>query len=83
MGKKEKLIRRLKTKPRDFTFREAESLLASLGFTFSNKGKTSGSRVEFELEGFTILIHKPHPHKEFLMYQVVDLLSDLEYGGFI
>jgi len=42
---KEKLIKRLKTKPRDFTFDEAETLLGYLTYSRSNKGKTSGSRV--------------------------------------
>ena len=45
MSKKEKLINRLKTKPKDFTYNEAKTLLESVGFVESNKGKTSGSRV--------------------------------------
>ena len=47
MGKKEKLIERLKSKPKDFTFDEAETLLGYLSYHRSNKGKTSGSRVIF------------------------------------
>ena len=50
MGQKEKLIKRLKTKPRDFTFDEAETLLGYLTYSRSNKGKTSGSRVMFTSE---------------------------------
>lgn len=42
MGQKEKLIRRLKSKPRDFTFQEAETLLGYLTYQRFNKGKTSG-----------------------------------------
>ena len=45
MGQKDKLIKKLKSKPRDFTFEEAEVLLNYLNFQKSNKGKTSGSRV--------------------------------------
>ena len=45
MGQKEKLIKLLKSKPKDFTFEEAETLLSYLGYTRSNKGKTSGSRI--------------------------------------
>lgn len=44
MGQKEKLIQRLKTRPRDFTFEEAETLLRFLGYTRFDKGRTSGSR---------------------------------------
>ena len=62
MGQKEKLIKRLKTKPRDFTFDEAETLLGYLTYSRSNKGKTSGSRVMFTSEQHApILLHKPHP----------------------
>ena len=59
MGQKEKLIKRLKTKPRDFTFDEAETLLGYLTYSRSNKGKTSGSRVMFTSEQHApILLHK-------------------------
>lgn len=47
MGKKEKLIAKLKSNPKDFTFDEMKTLLEALGFVMSNKGKTSGSRVKF------------------------------------
>lgn len=47
MGQKEKLIEQLKSRPKTFTFHDAEVLLDYLEFTKSNKGKTSGSRVMF------------------------------------
>lgn len=53
-GQKEKLIKRLKSKPKDFTFEEAETLL-----------------------------HKPHPRKELLMYQVKQLIEVLEQEGLL
>ena len=63
MGQKEKLIQRLKSRPKDFTFQEAETLLGYLDYKRSNKGKTSGSRVVFEsTEHANILLHKPHPN---------------------
>ena len=62
MGQKEKLIQKLKSKPKDFTFDEAETLLKYLNYVRSNKGKTSGSRVMFINEDHeAILLHKPHP----------------------
>lgn len=45
MGQKEKLIEKLLSKPRNFTFNEAETLLGYFSYCRSNKGKTSGSRV--------------------------------------
>ncbi|MDR0567151.1 MAG: hypothetical protein LBG47_08985 [Prevotellaceae bacterium] len=42
MSTKEKLIRRFLALPKDFTFDELVKLLTALGFSMSNKGKTSG-----------------------------------------
>ena len=83
MSKKQKLIERLKARPKNFTYDEAERLMLSLGFTKSDKGKTSGSRVIFVKGSAHIKLHKPHPHKELKKYQVSNLLSDLTKGGFI
>jgi hypothetical protein len=85
MGQKEKLIARLKTIPKDFTFDEAESLLGYLTFHRSNKGKTSGSRVVFVSDKYRLKIwmHKPHPRKELLEYQVRQLIELLEQEGLI
>ena len=84
MGKKEKLIARLKSKPKDFTFEEVETLLGLLGYAKDNKGKTSGSRVMFFGKNKSaILLHKPHPRKELLEYQVQQLVEQLEQEGLI
>ena len=84
MGQKEKLIRKLKSDPRDMTFDEAETLLRYLTYLRSNKGKTSGSRVMFTSDSHPpILLHKPHPRKELLEYQVKQLIEILEQEGLI
>ncbi|WP_294157839.1 type II toxin-antitoxin system HicA family toxin [uncultured Selenomonas sp.] len=85
MGKKEKLLARLKSAPKDFTFEEAETLLGYLSYERSNKGKTSGSRVMFTRKGAKthILLHKPHPRKELLSYQVQQLIDALKQEGLL
>ena len=83
MGKKEKLIEKLMRRPKDFTFEEAISLLEYLGFQKSNKGKTSGSRVRFRNGSLVINMHKPHPRKELLDYQIRDLIDVLKEGDLI
>ena len=83
MSKRQKLINRLKSQPRDFTFNEAESLLRSLGFRRHNKGKTSGSRVAYKLGGIEIRLHRPHPQKELPMHQMSKLLKSLEREGLL
>ena len=84
MGQKEKLIIKLKSNPKNFTFEEAETLLGYFSFYRSNKGKTSGSRVKFISKDYgSILLHRPHPRKELLGYQVSQLRNKLEQEGLI
>jgi hypothetical protein len=63
LTRNEKLLARLRSIPKDFTYREAKALLESLGFGEHKKGKTSGSRVCFfrSSDGRSVLLHKPHP----------------------
>ena len=83
MGKLEKLIQRLKSNPKDFTFDEMNTLLLALGFEVSNKGKTSGSRVKFFKDNIFMILHKPHPRKELLAYQVKQIIDILTEEGLI
>jgi len=78
MGKKEKLIKRIKAKPKDFSYDDAEALLLTLGLKKSKAGKTGGSRIRFMYGNSPLVIHKPHPRKELLPYQVNDILDFLE-----
>lgn len=85
MGQKEKLIAKLKSNPKNFSFDDAESLLNCFIYRRSNKGKTSGSRVMFTSDEYKtkILLHKPHPRKELLEYQIKQLIELLEQEGLI
>ena len=47
MGKKEKLIEKLRTSPKSFSYADVVSLLGYLDYKEDNKGKTSGSRIVF------------------------------------
>ena len=85
MGQKEKLIAKLKANPKSFSFNEAETLLGYFPYHRSNKGKTSGSRIMFvsEVHKTKILLHKPHPRKELLEYQIKQLIEQLEQEGLL
>jgi hypothetical protein len=78
MSKKDKLIIRLKSSPKDFTFDEMRTLLGYLAFIESNKGKTSGSRIIFRRNRIAITLHKPHPQntlKEYALKQITEILE--------
>ena len=84
VSKKEKLIQRLRTRPKDFTFDEAENLLGYFNYRRCDKGRTSGSRVMFVSDKHApILLHKPHPRKELLDYQMKQLIDILEGEGLV
>ncbi|WP_035190106.1 type II toxin-antitoxin system HicA family toxin [Ligilactobacillus equi] len=69
-----KTIKKLRNKSQ-VDYKDVESLLVWLGYKIDNKGKTSGSRVVFVKDDSIIQLHKPHPRKELLPYQVRDILK--------
>ena len=54
MSKNEKLLEKLKSKPKDFTYDEIKKILNNLGFYEDNKGKTSGSKVAFIKQAYSM-----------------------------
>lgn len=83
MGHKQ-TIKKLKNRSNSVTFDELASLLESLGFRRDNKGRTSGSRVKFLNEqGIPIYLHKPHPRKTLLAYQVKTVTNILKKEGLL
>ncbi len=84
MSKKEKLIARILSRPSDFEFDEAATLLNQLGYSLARVGKTAGSRVLFaNKDGDYIRLHKPHPRKALLLYQVDDIITALSERGLL
>ena len=83
ISQKDKLIARLKSNPRNFTFDEAKSLLESFGYVMSPSGKTGGSRVCFIKNQKVFRMHKPHPRKELLAYQIKELINELKQEGLL
>ncbi len=80
MSRQEKLLERLLSRPKDFTYEEMKKLLNNLGFYEDNKGKTSGSRVSFikyDDKDKKIVLHKPHPENILKSYQIKDVIKQL------
>jgi len=80
MSKEEKLIKRLISKPKDFTYNELRKLLINLGYEESQSGKTSGSRVALinKNANHIISLHKPHPNNELKKYQIEQVIEELQ-----
>jgi hypothetical protein len=80
MRQEEKLIKRLLSKPVDFTYDELRKLLGKMGYKESQSGKTSGSRVAFcnENNGHIIRLHKPHPGNVLKQYQIEQIVEELK-----
>ena len=75
MGRKDKLIERLKSRPKDFSWDELVRLLTALGYTENNSGKTGGSRRKFtHATAPTISLHKPHPGNIVNLYVINEVL---------
>ena len=85
MNKKDKLIKRFKTQPRDFTFDEVLTLFQGCGFELENKGSTSGSRVKFynPKDENSFIMHKPHPSNIIKGYMMRDILNFLLTNNYI
>ena len=79
MTKKDKLLERFLSMPKDFSYQELKTLLNILGYEESNLGKTSGSRVLFlnVIKQSKIRIHKPHPGNILKKYQIVEVISKI------
>lgn len=85
MSKHEKLISRLLTIPKDFTWDELATLMKRLGFRQVNKGATSGSRTAFVNDETkdVIRVHKPHPGKIIKLSALKATVAQLQDKDFI
>lgn len=84
MSKKEKLLQKLLSKPKDFKWEELEVLLKSFGFTQEPTGKTGGSRRRFTNENQKALtFHKPHPKGILKEYQIKAVIEELRKENLI
>jgi predicted RNA binding protein YcfA (HicA-like mRNA interferase family) len=78
MTKKDKLLDRLFSKPKDFEWSELKALLKGLGF---EEVSGTGSRVKFHdpKSGRIINLHRPHPGnvvKQYIFDRVIEELKD-------
>ena len=81
MSRHQKLVHRLRQKPKDFTYSELVRLMKGFGYEESSVGKTSGSAVAFINRDTqqVVRLHRPHPGnivKSYVIKNVLDHLID-------
>ena len=82
MSKKAKLIQKLKSEPKGFTWDEATSLMNSCGFKLENaRGGGSGRMFRNVTSKQKVRLHEPHPQKTLLPYMVEILVEALTIAG--
>ena len=84
MSRKEKLVDRLLSLPRDFTWEELVNILSLYGYIEIKKGKTGGSRRKFTDQQKNIIsLHKPHPSNIVKGYAIKEVVAHLKEKGHI
>jgi hypothetical protein len=81
MGRREDLLARLQTKPRDFRWQEFTTLMKCLGYQRVGKQPGSARRFFRPATNSKILIHEPHPGNTLKAYQVQEVLNKLHEEG--
>ena len=78
MSRRDKLIARLKSRPRNLSWDELVRLLGLLGYVESKAGKTGGSRRRFvHPNAPAIALHRPHPDNTVKAYIIDEVLRVL------
>ena len=79
MSKIEKLIERLCSRPKDFTWEEMIKVLKHYNYEAMPKGKTGGSRRKFANKDKAIIsLHEPHPQHILKSYQLDIIIEHLK-----
>ncbi len=85
MSTRDKLIKRFRSMPKDFTFDEMVRLFAAFGFEVDNKGGTSGSRLALinREKGLSYNMHRPHPNSVIKMYVIRQVMEFMVENGLL
>lgn len=86
MSQTEKLIKQLLSLPKDFTISELDTLMRRLGLRKRQRGRTSGSAIEYydPKTRQTLKIHSPHPGKivkRYALLSAIEFLASLDLIG--
>ena len=82
MSRHEKLLQRITSMPKDFTWPELISLMASFGIELHTTGG-SARRFVNPVSRQTFYIHQPHPSSILKPYQLREAVKFLRQEGFL
>lgn len=84
MSKQDKVLKKLLSEPKSFSWQELKRILAVFGYKETQSGKTSGSRVRFihDTEA-PMSLHKPHPKPYLKPYQIRQIVQALKDRGHV
>jgi predicted RNA binding protein YcfA (HicA-like mRNA interferase family) len=80
VSRKQKLLEKLKGKPKNFTWDEALKLMVACGFRLVNKSG-SGRMFVHERTRVKVRLHEPHPQNTLLPYMVDQVIEGLRAAG--
>jgi hypothetical protein len=80
VSKKTKLLERLKSRPKDFTWDETLKLMRLCGFERVNKPGSARMFVHVATR-IKVRLHEPHPRNTLLPYMVDELMEGLRSVG--
>ncbi len=85
MTKRDKLVQKFLSKPKDSKYSDLKALLSYFGYVEIKKGKTSGSRRAFisDKTKHVIRLHKPHQKDILKQYQIDYLVNELKKEGLL
>ena len=84
MTKLDKLLKRFKSKPKDFTYEELVQILKYFGYEEFKTGKTTGSAKKFKNNKNDLInFHKPHPGSIVKSYVINQIIEKFERNGLI
>lgn len=76
MSQIEKLIMKLKNRPKDFEYAELRRVMEHFGYTEQDG---DGSRKRFvDVDGNTLTLHRPHKPPQLMPYQIAEVIEHLE-----
>ena len=77
MSQKDDLLDRIKSRPKDFTVKELDSLMAKCGCTKQSGGRGSALKYVHSATNRVLIFDGPHPENELYSYQIKKVLKFL------